>query len=48
VREHGLLFTTKIGTPIEPCNLNRHLIDCAAWLACAGSACTTFAIRARR
>jgi integrase len=23
-REHGLLFTTKIGTPIEPRNLNRH------------------------
>ena len=23
-QEHGLLFTTKIGTPIEPRNLNRH------------------------
>jgi integrase len=23
-REHGLVFTTKIGTPIEPPNLNRH------------------------
>ncbi|RKN29659.1 site-specific integrase [Micromonospora musae] len=24
-QEHGLLFTTKIGTPIEPRNINRHL-----------------------
>jgi integrase len=23
-KEHGLLFTTKIGTPIEPRNINRH------------------------
>jgi integrase len=23
-REHGLVFTTKIGTPIEARNLNRH------------------------
>jgi integrase len=23
-REHGMVFTTKIGTPIEPRNLNRH------------------------
>ncbi len=25
-REHGLIFTTTIGTPIEPRNLNRHFV----------------------
>nr|WP_267894008.1 tyrosine-type recombinase/integrase [Streptomyces lydicus] len=44
---HGLVFTTKNGTPIEPRNLNRSSRHCAPVLRFAESASTTCVARAR-
>ncbi|BCL16023.1 hypothetical protein GCM10017556_37620 [Micromonospora sagamiensis] len=47
-QDFGLVFTTGIGTPVEPRNLNRHFVRLLERAGSDGSASMTSATRARR
>ena len=42
-REHGLVFASSIGTPVEPRNVNWRWMSCGGGLAWTGSGCMTTA-----
>ena len=44
-QDHGLVFPTGVGTPMEPRSLNRHFDGSATAPVCRPFGCTTFGIR---